>query len=252
MSFSQYAGTSIMPTLSRIVLCVAFISVGYNKLFTTSTFNAEQATKLKSLGIEVQAIDPEPEIEPAAQVMTVSFQDVQTGDLLDEQPNEEESTDDTPGDILPDDSEVEPEPEPIEQLPPGKYEAGSMYWISLKMDEAKLPYPLWGARIAALTEFAGGILLLFGFLSRIWGLGLAFAMGVAFYIVTMGDNNVCSMWPWTFAENIGAFNTMYSQLGLGLLALGIFLTGPGPLSIDCILFGGGRKTPPPSSSTKDS
>ena len=53
MSFSQSAGIGLIPTLSRIVLCLAFASVGYNKVTRQVEFNAEQAATLQGLGVSV-------------------------------------------------------------------------------------------------------------------------------------------------------------------------------------------------------
>jgi hypothetical protein len=74
--------------------------------------------------------------------------------------------------------------------------------------------------------------------SRIWGFGLAIAMGVAFYLVSMQANGIFRLDPRVFAENIPNFNAAYCQAGLFVLAFGVFLTGAGPLSLDRILFGG--------------
>ena len=52
MSFSNTAGTSIIPTLSRIVLCAAFLPAGYNRLFGEDVdFSGAHADKLIELGI---------------------------------------------------------------------------------------------------------------------------------------------------------------------------------------------------------
>ena len=113
-----------------------------------------------------------------------------------------------------------------------------MYKIAVMLDKAGWPQPKIMTWLAAYTELVGGALLGLGLFSRIWGLGLTIAMGVAFYMVSVSMNGIFNQHPFTFAENITAFNAAYCQLGLGLLAFGIFLTGPGPLSLDRLLFGG--------------
>ncbi len=98
------------------------------------------------------------------------------------------------------------------------------------------------AWVASLTELVGGALILVGLFSRVWGLGLAIAMGFAFYLTSLP----ALLDPGLFELALGidhyeAFNRMFCQLGLGILALGVFLTGPGPLSLDRALFGRGSK-----------
>jgi len=254
MSFSQSAGTSLLPTLSRIVLCAAFASVGYNKLFTDASFTSEEATTLRdSYGVDVaplpeisdpvEVTDIDPTAARPARIQAVSLQETQSEDPQDPvaaQPPETE----TPPEEEP---AAEPETEVTtpaveETAPAAPAPAGtqrSMHKITLMLHGQNMPYPLYGAWILALTEFVGGCLLLLGFFSRLWGLGLAIAMGVAFYIVTIGFNGFLTQTinPIEFARETDAFKTAFLQLGLGLLALGIFLTGPGPISFDRIFFG---------------
>jgi uncharacterized membrane protein YphA (DoxX/SURF4 family) len=274
MSFSQFAGTAIVPTLSRIVLAVAFISVGHNKLFTHAEFDAAQATTLRNLGVNVQPVEAEsaaafgePRLVPAlfqsgedepARGASAAAEDQPPPTEADQSEVEEseqaqqpphidaEDIDETTGAEEPAAVDT-PETDAAEPLAEGTYRARSLYHVALMVDGAGLPQPVYGAWIAALTEFIGGILLLFGFLSRIWGLGLAFAMGVAFYVTTVQGAGVFETWPWKFSQNIGDFNRMYAQLGLGLLALGILLTGPGPISLDRLFFGGNKREKEPLS-----
>jgi uncharacterized membrane protein YphA (DoxX/SURF4 family) len=42
MSFSQTAGVAFVPTMSRIVLALAFITVGYHKLMGQATFTESE------------------------------------------------------------------------------------------------------------------------------------------------------------------------------------------------------------------
>jgi len=91
------------------------------------------------------------------------------------------------------------------------------------------------ARLAAFTELVGGGLLFVGLFSRFWGLGLAIAMGVAFYLTSWNlllDSHLLNL-------KVPDFNRMFTQTGLFLLAFGVFLTGAGPISLDRALF---RKT----------
>ncbi|TVQ53820.1 MAG: DoxX family protein [Phycisphaerales bacterium] len=253
-SFSQFAATVIVPTLARIVLCAAFLSVGANKVFKDHTFEYEQAQRLHELGVPLTPVnltswrqgDTSSPVRPASLVM---MDDERRGASPPDRPTRPgpgatpvpaDDPDESPKEREPEPDPDEPEPTAVGPLDPGEYRAASMHNITLMVDSAEWPYPVWMARIAAFTELVGGALLLVGLFSRIWGLGLAIAMGVAFYLVSMGVNQVHTMDPFTFAENIGAFNTLYSQAGLFVLAFGIFLTGPGPLSMDRLLFAAGR------------
>ena len=106
------------------------------------------------------------------------------------------------------------------------------------LDNSPLPEsfkPQWLAWAAAGTELVGGGLILLGLFSRVWGLGLAITMAVAFYLTSLtpvldyGALNV----------PMPVFNQAFTQIGLFALALGVAITGAGGLSIDRLLFRGG-------------
>ncbi|MDY7108701.1 MAG: DoxX family protein [Planctomycetota bacterium] len=243
MTFSQYSGTAIVPTLSRLVLALAFITAGFNKLFTDATFNAEQAERLEAVGVDLDRMTAS--AGPAI-VLAQSPQEEQTP------PPEEEEMMMAPPEDEPAPPAEQPQMPPPEESPgekiviksPGQYTAKTLHGVTLLCEGAGFgrysPYLAW---LAAVTEFGGGILILVGFLSRIWGLGLAIAMGTAVYLTTWDP--YISTGPFEVAQNhIPMFNRAFAQLGLGVLALSVLLAGPGPLSLDRLVFGkrGGGKS----------
>ena len=251
MSFSQTAATSVVPTLARLVLAFAFVTIGVNK-FQETTFDAASATTLRDLGVTVTPVTPveaEAASDEAGTAAAPASRSVRLASLQDE------PAADPPADAGADpatDSAADPAADdvaiPAEPLPDGEYTARALHRITLLCygagwthDSVSLPVIL--AWMAALTELVGGAMLLLGLLSRIWALGLAGAMGVAFYLVSMGKYGVHTQSPFEFAQNIGHYNTVCAQLGLGVLAFGIVLTGAGPLSLDRVLFGRGRAKP---------
>jgi uncharacterized membrane protein YphA (DoxX/SURF4 family) len=235
MSFSQFSGTAIVPTLSRLVLALAFITVGFNKLTTDATFNADQAQRLKAVGVDMESMTAfaDPLIIPARNPQEEGAT----------QPPAEETT------APPEETKAQP-PEggehTVSSLSEGQYTARKLHVVTLYCEQAGFgkysPYLAW---LSAVTEFGGGILLLVGFLSRIWGLGLAINMGMAIYLTTWG--RYIDAGPFAVAQGtdgFALFHQTFAQLSLCLLALGVFLTGPGPLSLDRLVFGrrGGDRT----------
>ena len=223
MSFSTFAGTAIVPTLSRIVLCAAFLPAGWGKVMTETTFSGEDAQRLIQLGV----IDAEPQahIGPNRSIVPASFQDEAAGD--DQAPDESPEPQEQPA-VTADEAETTPSE-------PTTYTAKPLHVITLRLDRAGWPAPVWMARLAALTELVGGGLLFVGLFSRVWGLGLAIAMGVAFYLTSWNlllDSHL-------FSLEVAGFNQMFTQTGLFVLAFGVLLTGAGPISLDRALF---RKT----------
>ena len=262
MTFSQYAGTSLVPTLARLVLAAVFIPAGWNKVFKEADFTAEQATRLRGLGVNVEAAPPKIVAYGGqwTSVQLASYRtqdappaDAPTGSLRDPQPPEgdaqtqpsapaEPATPPDAGTSGSGSGAATPPPAPSGPLPEGTYRAQGLHQVTLMLSENRFPYPVWMARLAAFTELIGGSMLLLGLFSRIWGLGLAIAMGVAFYLVSIKMHDVLGVDPRTLAEtNPMAMATASLQLSLFVLAFGVLLTGPGPLSLDRMLFGGGRE-----------
>ena len=81
------------------------------------------------------------------------------------------------------------------------------------------PHLLW-AWVVAITEFVGGICILFGFLTRFWAAGLVIDMTVAVVKVHLVNG---------FFWTKGGFEFV---LTLGIIALVLLMTGPGSLSMD--------------------
>jgi putative oxidoreductase len=250
MTFSQYAGTAIVPTLARLILAAVFIPVGWNKVFKDAEFTADQATQLKSLGVNTEPADPPKVISTSSEeagnvrFALASYRQEATPPPAvqppaDPAPAQEPKPQDNPA--------VEASTAPstaVQPLPPGKYKAQALHQITLMLHQFNIPQPVWMARLAAFTELIGGAMILLGLFSRIWGLGLAIAMGMAFYLVSIKVNNVVGVDPRTLAENGDAFSTAALQLSLFVLAFGVFLTGAGPLSLDRMLFGGSDEAGP--------
>lgn len=224
MGFSSFASTAIVPTLSRIVLCAAFLPAGWGKVMTETTFSGEDAQRLIRLGV----IDEEPQAHIGANrsIVPASFQDEEAGD---DQAPAESSEQEQPA--VPADEAATASSEP------GTYKAKPLHGVTLMLDKAGWPAPVWMARLAALTELIGGGLLFVGLFSRVWGLGLAIAMGVAFYLTSLPALlDVGNVFTGLFNLPMDVFTGMFAQLGLFVLAFGVFLTGAGPISLDRALF----------------
>ncbi|MBL8745864.1 MAG: DoxX family membrane protein [Phycisphaerae bacterium] len=108
------------------------------------------------------------------------------------------------------------------------------------------------AWLAAITEVAGGALVLFGFLTRIASLGLASTMVVALLLTTVGPavvsgDGFLGFLPkpgMSHAEGAGAaWSTLMFQWTLLTASLGLMFAGAGALSLDRLIFGKSRARP---------
>jgi len=260
MRFKQFSGTAIVPFLARVVLALAFVTVGYNKIFTQWTVT-DQATlqSLRAAGVNLSPppvappeADADGEIDPAGDAEGTSFLGPRAGSVLLAgfvQPAGGESA-------LPPDAATAPNASTLPAPLPESADVRSLHRITLMLHRAANPgedgasarmpafvgdYAKWLAWIAALTEFLGGVMILFGMLTRIWGIGLAIAMVTAYWLTTVPEftaiasTGVVSQ-ALAFAASIPDYNRAVAQLALFVLAFGLALTGAGPLSVDAILF----------------
>lgn len=209
---------TVVPTLARIILCAAFLTMGWNKLMYTTEFTGEQARTLIELGVGDQQ---------AGTATPAAYQD---------------DADDAAGG---DDSPLPDIPEPPDDVVIDDPQTGDqtvvakrLHSVTLAVEGAGWSQPTLLGWATALTELIGGALLLVGLFSRVWGLGLAIVMGVAFYMTSLpvlGDMGLFGMVV-NAGGDFSAYNRMFAQLGLLVLAFGVALTGPGPLSLDRLLF----------------
>jgi uncharacterized membrane protein YphA (DoxX/SURF4 family) len=263
MTFSEYAGVAIMPTLARIVLCAAFIPAGYNKVFTEAEFDAKEADRLRQLGVAVTPVRTAMADDSGAgwRIVRASYR-VQDATQPERPPEDEPPAEPASRPAEPESPPADPEVAPPDEgqaetpeivisgtrrpAPPATapvsatmFTAQAMHKVTLIVDNAGIPEPLWQARIAAYTELVGGALLALGLFSRLWGFGLAGVMAVAFYLTSF---EVLQAKGWALTQlSMEHSNTMLTQAGLLALALGILFTGAGPLSLDRLLFGPRRE-----------
>lgn len=221
--FNNFCGTAIIPLLARIVLCAAFITAGWNKLMYVDEFTGEQAEMLIERGVD----DVIRVMEPA---------NVQDNAALDEA-----AANASANDV----DHAEPTVEDIENgeriLIAKRLHHVTLILIAAGCEER---WPVRLAWLLAITEFIGGALLLIGLFSRVWSLALAIAMLGALWwtsVPLMGELGG----PFAIAEDVHAFHAMYAQLGLLVLALTVLLAGPGPVSLDRMIFKSHRRHPYP-------
>jgi len=227
MSLSQSASLNLVPLLARIVLCLAFVPMGWNKLMQDVEYSGEDAKRLRELKV-VASADADPGFALAS--------------LAAERPAEE---------ALPNQSQAAPPASPLptsdEPAPPTARtasDAGSgtgepvrakgLFRISLLLDRQGWSYQVPLAWIAAITELVGGVCVLIGLFTRFWSMGLAVAMGVAFRLTSLVAFSDIGL----FSMGIDQYNRTIAQMALFALAAGLVCSGAGALSLDRGLFRG--------------
>jgi uncharacterized membrane protein YphA (DoxX/SURF4 family) len=198
MGFSRVAALHIIPLLIRITLCAVFVPAGWSKIMDEVEFSGPTAATIRSL---TGATDPS--------TSPVAFR-----------------------------QELNPPAETARVAAESPLEARRLYGLAVMLHESDLPYPIVQAWLASVTELVGGGLLLVGFFSRIWAVGLGTAMGVAFFLTSLPT--IQELGP--FALEVGTFTKASAQTALLMLSLAIVLGGPGGISLDHAIFGGSKPT----------
>ena len=197
MGFSRVAALHLVPILARITLCAVFVPAGWSKIMDQTEFSGPAAATIRSLTGASTS-----DAKPVATRQELS----------------------PPSDAARAESEA-----PLK--------ARKLYGVAVLLHDHELPYPVAQAWLVAITELVGGGLLLVGFFSRIWAVGLSTAMGFAFALTTLPI--LKTVGPMDL--DMPTFTKAAAQLALFTLSIGIVLTGPGALSIDQAVFGGGAR-----------
>lgn len=271
MTFSEFSGTAFIPTLARLVLAGVFITAGYHKVFKTVEYSAEDAAELNEMGFKLEPVGGSSamlggvspiEIVPAS----FTLQDGGAGSDDDQDSggdNQDTSGDDAVGDqdtsvddVTGGDQDTGGEgadggadqDEPEELVEPdddagsasitGPMQGKGAGQVILMVEKKGWPQPQLMGWVASFTELVGGVLLLVGLFSRLWGAGLAITMAVAFYFTSWPGLSDGGFKLFTiYGNDPMLFTGMFYQLALMILAMLVLFAGPGPLSIDRLLFG---------------
>jgi len=237
MSLSTCAGTKILPVLARIVLFGAFFSAGWGYIFTTVHITQEQRDALEQYGVTVETNQKKPASSSLQPVIhqAAFFQETSAPPADPPKPTTDETASPTPS----------PPKDVISPAADGShYEATGYYILSLQMIDAGWgETSIWLAKVVAWVELVGGALILVGLITRLWAVCLAVIIGGTFYVVSIHNTGLFMSNPFHWADSVDAYNAMFAQAALFVLALGVFFTGPGPLSLDAVLFAKDRPKP---------
>ena len=162
MTWSQTCATRFVPLLARVILCAAFLPVGWSHTFSQTNYSIAQTRQLAALGVSEGGIDWK-------RVQSTGFA-AQTG-------------------------AVSAADEPTSPLT-----SRSLYAIALTSHQAGFPYPAIAAWLVALAELGGSILLLAGAYARLSALALSAVMAGAFIMTTLPTLTVAGWWSMPMDE----------------------------------------------------
>lgn len=232
MSISQSAGTRFLPLLSRIVLGTAFFFSGWYHCFSMGEFTPSQEEQIKSM--QAGGID-------SSSTQLVRWQWDGVVDAAKSQAEESKKADE---DKSAAESKKADEDKSEKTSAASEDGTRAVYKIALDLHYwgiQKGTVPLaWGI---AVFEVVAGALVLLGLFTRIWGLLLAVLIGGAFALTSVQQNEMFQMNPFHWRADSAMYYEMFFQAAAFVLAFGLFLVGPGILSLDCLVFGRKKDQP---------
>lgn len=262
MNPSQFAATTILPLLARIVLALAFLPQGWNNLMVITEYTGTDAQRLRELGIRGVS-DPQPPqpdvslgairgwdrvdadawLDADARGDADAFAGTREAGRLQATPPSDSSTESAPRPAPrgPESAPVLTTPRAETLSPLAPLSERGLYRLALYADGAQLLFPVPLAWAVSAIQLLGGGCMLIGIFSRVWGLLMAVILVGVFVTGTMPS----VQGSWFFGMNGADFNLVFAQMGLFVLALGVFMVGPGALSLDRAIFRtsrGARKT----------
>jgi uncharacterized membrane protein YphA (DoxX/SURF4 family) len=240
MTPSQFAATNILPLLARIVLCLAFLPQGWNNLMRDVEYTGKDAQRLRELGVR-GVTDPDPKQADVAlgavRGMGEWAQDEQSKSPAGGEPAPAAAVAPEPG-AAPAPAAAPTTTAPAtapSRRPLAPLTQRGLYTLALLLDRAELPFAVEIAWAAAGVQLLGGACALLGMFTRVWGFLMSFMLAALFLITALPGIRASGLFSMTAEQQ----NLVFAQLGLLVMSLGLFLIGPGAMSLDRAIF---RKT----------
>lgn len=274
MRFRDAITLNTCPLLLRVMLAATFLWFGLPK-FSRTDFTGSDAATLAELGIGRKTIvggtpadPPQKEAKPPeapAPVNPPAENPAQPPAESQESPDSDQPAAGAPSSEEPQPESGEPEDQPAESASVAQetdakagasigveVNARRVEGLTIMLHNVGHPYPQVFAWLAMTTEIVGGALLFVGLFSRVWGLGLAVAMGYAFYFTVLPEihgaadptagNPLTSFLSGLQSVDFGVQKSAFFQLSLFVAAWCVFIGGPGAASLDRLIFGGGSSS----------
>jgi uncharacterized membrane protein YphA (DoxX/SURF4 family) len=241
MTPSQFAATNILPLLARVVLCLAFLPQGWNNLMRDVEYTGKDAQRLRELGVR-GITDPDPKQADVA-LGAVRGADAWTQDEPAARPaSAAEAAAPAPAAKPAPAAAATAEPTPAvapaaapARRPLAPLTQRGLYTLALLVDRAQLPFSVEIAWAAAGVQLLGGACALLGMFTRVWGFLMSVMLAALFLITALPGIRASGL----FSMSAEQQNLVFAQLGLLVMSLGLFLIGPGAMSLDRAIF---RKT----------
>jgi uncharacterized membrane protein YphA (DoxX/SURF4 family) len=241
MTPSQFAATNVLPLLARVVLCLAFLPQGWNNLMRDVEYTGKDAQRLRELGVR-GITDPDPKQADVALGAVRGF-----GEWAQEEPARQAPDAEPPAAAAPAAKPApaatpaaEPAPAAVAAPTPARRPLApltqrGLYTLALLVDRAQLPFAVEIAWAAAGVQLLGGAFALLGMFTRVWGFLMSVMLTALFLITALPGIRASGL----FSMSAEQQNLVFAQLGLLVMSLGLFLIGPGAMSLDRAIF---RKT----------
>lgn len=194
---TNFATTSLMPLIARIVIAAAMLTSGWVNCFGQIEINAKIAEGLRSMEMEVH-----------------------TPVVIQPEESADESTDEVNAESVRSTSNATTRG------------VNRIVWL---IHEQWPTLGGWGtflAWTAGVVQLLAGVLLLVGLFTRLASLSIVVAAGMATYLVSGTMHGMFAMNPFDWPLDSHQFIQLFAGASLCVLALGLVFSGAGSFSID--------------------
>ncbi|MDP7005710.1 MAG: DoxX family protein [Phycisphaerales bacterium] len=201
---TNFATTSLMPFLARLVIAAAMLTSGWVNCFSQVQIRPKLVEGLRSMDIEIMEVVDENTEE------VVTTEDVVTNENEEAEPKESKT-------------KVE------------KFTTRGVNRIVWLVHEKWEGLGGWGTLIAwsaAVVQLVAGVLLIVGLFTRLAALAICIATGMAIYFVSVNIHGMFSMNPFEWPLDSHRFIQLFAGSGLFILSLGLVFSGGGSFSLD--------------------
>ncbi len=196
---TNFATTSILPLLARLVVAAAMLTSGWMNCFGHVEISHAMASQLRAMEIEV--------ISPTVEALPPSTTVEKPTDAKEESSTPTATFDTTRG-------------------------VHRIIWLVNQKWPDIGGWGTFGSWTAAVCQLAAGLLLLVGLFTRLAALTICVASGMAIYLVSGGIHGMFTMNPFDWPQDSHRFIQLFAGLGLFTLSLGLLASGGGGFSLD--------------------
>jgi uncharacterized membrane protein YphA (DoxX/SURF4 family) len=222
---TNFATTSLMPLIARIVIAAAMLTSGWANCFSQIEINTKIADGLRSMEVEVHTAVVAESNDGSKESIDVGIEEgTEAGTEKGTEAGTEEGAKESTEKIS------EEATHSASQMTTRG--VNRIVWLIHEQWPSLGGWGMFLAWTAGVMQLLAGVLLLVGLFTRLASLSVVIASGMATYIVSGSMHGMFAMNPFDWPLDSHQFIQLFAGVCLCVLALGLVFSGAGSFSID--------------------